>query len=77
MLEKEALYFEEHKVEIREKHLKKYIVIHGNSITGEYNSDEEAFSAASKTFEVGTFMIKYVSETDEEQIQRFTSLIYV
>lgn len=73
MFEKENEYFQKNKEELRSKYLGKHIVIVGDKIMGVYNSDNEALDEALKTMEAGTFTIKIVKATDEEEIQRFHS----
>ena len=77
MLEKEQAYYDEHKAEIREKYVGKRVVISGDSIKGAYDTDGEAYAAARKTMEPGEFMIKPVTRTDEEAIQRYMTRVYV
>jgi hypothetical protein len=77
MLEKEQAYFETYKDEIRKKYLGKRIVISGEEIKGAYDTDGEAYADATKTMKPGTFMIKPVTRTDEEAIQRYMNRVYV
>jgi hypothetical protein len=76
MLEKEQAYFEAHKDEIRKKYLNKRIVIAGEEIKGAYDTDAEAYAAAVKTMKPGSFMIKPVTRTDQEAIQRYMNRVY-
>lgn len=77
MFEKETEFFNKNKAKFRKEFLGKHVVISGNELLGVYNSDEEAYFEALKTKEPGEFMIKLITPTDEETIQRFTSLVYV
>lgn len=77
MFEVENKYYNKHKEEFRKKYLGKHIVIHGNELEGVYDNDGDAFNEAIKTMKPGTFMIKIVTATDEEEIQRFMSRVYV
>jgi hypothetical protein len=77
MLDKEQLYYENNLSTLQEKYLGRHIVISGESIVGDYASDEEAYAGAIKAkCSPGSFMIKLITENPEEQIQRFTSLVY-
>jgi hypothetical protein len=76
MLEKEQAYFETHKDELRKKYLGKRIVISGEEIKGAYETDGEAYAAATKIMKPGTFMIKPVTSTDQEAIQRYMNRVY-
>lgn len=77
MLSKEQEYFDSHKEELKKLYLGKRIVISGNEVKGAFNSDEEALSESLKTMAPGSFMIKFVTANDEEQVQRFFSRVYV
>jgi hypothetical protein len=76
MLEREDAYFEAHKAELREKYPGKRIVIAGDEVKGAYDTDAEAYEAATKTMKPGSFMIKPVTQTDEEAIQRYMNRVY-
>lgn len=77
MLTNEKEFYEKNKEELRKLYLGKRIVIAGQEVKGVYNSDEEALTESLKTMQPGSFMIKLVSKTDEEAIQRFVSRVYV
>jgi hypothetical protein len=78
MLEKELAYYEKNKENLRKEYLGRYIVIANDAVIGGYESDEAAYAGAmAANLEPGAFMIRLVSETEEERIQRFTSLVYV
>jgi hypothetical protein len=76
MLEKEQAFFETHKDELREKYAGKRIVIAEEEVKGAYSTDAEAYAAAVKTMKPGSFMIKLVTRTDEEAIQRYMNRVY-
>jgi hypothetical protein len=76
MLEKEQAYFKAHKDEFRKKYLGKRIVISGEELKGAYDTDEEAYAAAVKTMKPGSFMIKLVTQTDQESVQRYMNRVY-
>jgi hypothetical protein len=76
MFEKEQAYFEAHKDEIRKKYLHKRIVIAGEEIKGAYDTDAEAYEAAIQTMKPGSFMIRPVTRTDQEAIQRYMNRVY-
>jgi hypothetical protein len=76
MLEREQAYFEAHKTELREKYQGKRVVIAGEEIKGAYDTDAEAYAAAVKTMKPGSFMIKPVTRTDEDAVQRYMNRVY-
>lgn len=76
MLIKEQEFYDSHKEELRKKYLNKRIVISSNEIKGAYDSDAEALKESLKTMKPGSFMIKLVTATDDEKVQRFYSRVY-
>jgi uridylate kinase len=78
MLEREQAYFEAHKADLRAQHTGKRIIIVGEEVRGEYVTDGEAYKAATLAMKLkpGEFMIKLVTATDEEAIQRFMNRVY-
>jgi uridylate kinase len=79
MLDREQAYYEAHKEELLEKYTGKKIIIAEDSIKGVYDTDGQAYRAAVQTMklESGTFMIKDVTATDQESIQRYMTRVYV
>ena len=77
MLDRERAYYENNLSILQENYLGKYIVISGETIIGNYESDEEAYAGAiNANYAPGSFMIKLITEDPEEQTQHFTSLVY-
>ncbi|GMO69781.1 MAG: hypothetical protein Ta2A_18110 [Treponemataceae bacterium] len=77
MFEKEQAYFDTHKAELRERYVGRLIVISGDEFKGVYDTDAEAYAAATRDMEPGSFMIKPVFKTDDEYIQRYMNRVYV
>jgi hypothetical protein len=78
MLDKERAYYKDHLSTLQKDHLGKYVVISGDRFIGAYDSDEQAYTGAAEANCVpGSFMIRLVTDSLEEQTQRFTSLVYV
>ena len=75
MLEREYKYYESIKSNLLKDHLGEYVVIKDNEIVGIYKSLEEALREGSKRYEIGTFLIQKI--TEKEEIQQFTSRVYV
>jgi hypothetical protein len=69
MYEREAEFYEAHKLEIREKYLGKQVVISGDKIVGAYNDVGEAYRETIKMLPLGAFMIQDVPENIEDEIQ--------
>jgi hypothetical protein len=77
MLEKEQAYFEARKDALRQKYAGRHLVISGSAIKGVYDTDGEAFAAATRTMKPGDFMIKLVTRTEEESVQKYMNRVYV
>jgi hypothetical protein len=76
ILIKEQLFFEAHKAELREKYLGKHTLISGEEMKGVYDTDGEAYMDATKTMKPGTFMIKIITQNDQDSIQRYMNRVY-
>lgn len=77
MFGNEQNYFDTHKVELRKKYPGKRVVISGDEIKGIFDSDVEALTESLKTMPPGSFMIKFITDNDDEYVQRFSSRVYV
>jgi len=78
MLEKEKAYYESNLIALQETYLGKYVVISRDQVIGGYDSDEQAYVGAMEAnCALGSFMIKPITGNLEDQVQRFTSLVYV
>jgi hypothetical protein len=78
MLDQESAYYEDNLSTLQEKYLGKYVVISGNNVVGAYDSDGNAYAGAMEAkCPLGAFMIKHITGNPEDQIQRFSSLVYV
>ena len=73
MLEKEYNYFLKNKESLLQKYPDQFIVIVGETVVGNYTTQEEALTEASKTHALGTFLIQKVSADQEDMTQRFFS----
>ena len=78
MFDKETVYYENNLSTLQKKYMGRYIVISEDKVIGAYDSDEQAYAGAIEAKCLpGAFMIKPITENPEDQIQRFTSLVYV
>jgi len=78
MLEQETAYYKDNLDTLQKNYPEKYVVISGDKIVGAYNSDEQAYAGAIEAkCPLGAFAIKYITGNPEDQIQRFSSLVYV
>jgi hypothetical protein len=78
MFEKESAYYEKNIKTLQDKYKGRYVVISADTFIGDYDSDEAAYAGAmAAKLEPGDFMIKPIPEAGTDQVQRFTSLVYV
>jgi hypothetical protein len=75
MLQKEYQYFLDHKEEFKTKYNNRFVVIVGESIVGDYGSEDEAYVASSKKYPLGTFLIQLVDAKGESTTQTFFSRV--
>ncbi|MDR1016212.1 MAG: hypothetical protein LBL67_01915 [Coriobacteriales bacterium] len=54
----ENKYFKQHQNELIKQYYGKSLIIHGASLAGAYDSDAEAYFAAKRKFDPGTFIIQ-------------------
>ncbi len=66
MFESENRYFQTHKAEFLHDYAGKYIVLQGESVKGNYDSMDEAFTQSSQQMQPGTFAIKHVVQEERE-----------
>jgi len=78
MLDREKAYYESNLSSLQETYMGKYVVISGDRVIGGFDSDEQAYAGAMEAnCPPGSFMIKPITGNPEDQVQRFTSLVYV
>ena len=75
-LEKEYNYFLKNKDSLLKNYEGKFIVIVGEKIVENFDTQEEALREASKKYELGSFLIQKVSKGKEDIEQRFFSMVY-
>jgi hypothetical protein len=73
MLDKELNFFNSHKDDLIRSYANKYIVIVGEEIVGDYDSENLAFIESQKKYKVGTFLIKFCSNRKDSYTQTFHS----
>lgn len=74
-LEKEFEYYLEHQAELVELYNGKYLVIKDSHVQGAYDSEMEAVDEASKTYELGTFLIQKCEPGTESYTQTYHSRV--
>ncbi len=75
-LEREYSYFLKNKESLLKNYEGKFIVIVGEELMGNFNTQEEALAEASKKYKPGSFLIQKVSKGEEDTTQRFFSMVY-
>lgn len=64
VLDDEVRYFEEHQVELRRRHPRKYVLIKGQELLGAYDSFEAAYESGLKTLGNKPMLIRHVDHED-------------
>jgi len=76
-LKDEFNYYIKHKDSFVEKYNGKFVSIKNHSVICEANTREEAITHTIKIgHAIGTFLVQYVSRSNDESIQRFHSRVY-
>ncbi len=73
MLEREFKFYQENRDQLIKSAKKRFIVIVGESVVGEYDSAAEAARETVKKHLLGTFLIQDVSPLGQETVVRFHS----
>lgn len=81
-MEKETIknqyeYYKNNIEELSKKYLGKHIVIKNMQVIGAYGSFGEALNNTLKDHEIGTFIIQHCKGSLTDEIQNFTSRVYV
>ena len=76
-LEKEFNYFLKNRDSLLKEFKDQFIVIIGEKVVGNYSTQEEALRDSSSKYQIGTFLIQKVSESEEDTSQRFFSRIII
>lgn len=76
MLEKEFRYYLDHQDELLEKYNKRFVVIVGEEVVGDYDSFEQALSQSlDKKYELGNFLIQECTAGEDAYTQTFHSRV--
>jgi hypothetical protein len=75
MLEKEFKYYLDHQAELLKKYNGRVIVIKGDKVIGDYNSEAEAYTESLKSNELGTFLIQVCTPGSDSYTQTFHSRV--
>lgn len=73
MLITELDFFLEHQDEFARDHYRKFIVINGAKIVGFYDTEEDAYKTAVKSYRLGEFLIRQCIAASETVAQAFHS----
>jgi len=67
MLDLEHSYYRKNRDKLIKTYPDKYIVIVGKQVLGAFDSHIEAYAAVRKEYEVGTFIIKYIKKSGQQE----------
>ena len=66
-------YYLDHQEELVEQYNGQFIVIKGDEVLGSFDDELKAVRETSKKFEIGTFLVQFVSPGDSAYTQNFYS----
>ena len=75
MLEKEFKYYLDNQEELLKKFSGRFIVIKGEEVLGDYDSEVEALLESRKKHEVGTFLIQKCTPGEEDYTETYHSRV--
>jgi len=73
--EKEFSYYKTHQPELVRQFKGKFILIVGEEVIGNYDSELDAYEAARQTHDLGTFLIHYCFPGEESYTQTYHSRV--
>ena len=76
-LQKAFQYYLDHQENLVKKYNGQFIVIKDDKVIGSYDNELEAVEVTSKEFEIGTFLVQFVSPGDSAYTQSFYSRVAV
>ena len=76
-LAKAFQYYLDHQDKLVEKYNKEFIVIKDGEVIGSYDDEAIAVAETAKEFEIGTFLVQFVSPGDSAYTQNFYSRVAV
>jgi hypothetical protein len=75
MLEKEFSYYLSHQNELLKTYNKRFLVIIGEKVVGDYETQERALFDSMKKYKMGTFLIQECTEGDSAYTATFRSRV--
>lgn len=75
MLDTEFKYYKEHQKELVTKYQNRFIVIVGNEVIGDYNTEIDAYQDASNKYSLGSFLIQQCLDGSDNYTQTFNSRV--
>lgn len=75
MLEREFRYFLDHQEELVEQYNGRYVVIVGEEVVGDYQTETEAYYTSLQTYQLGEFLIQKVEPGEDVYTQNFHSRV--
>lgn len=76
-LEKQFEYYIQHQDELVAKYDGRYVLIVGEEVVGDFETETEAYAAAIEKFEPGTFMLQLVGPGKESYTQTFYTRVSI
>lgn len=76
-LKKEFDFYKENHKSLAEKYKGRFIVLKDKEVKGVYDSEIDAYNEAKEMFELGSFIIQKVDESDSSYTQTFYSRVSI
>lgn len=74
-LEKEFNYYKNNQKTLVKKYEGKYIVIKNENVVGVYGTQEEAIQESIKSYKLGTFLVQYIGDNENNYSRTFHSRV--
>ncbi len=75
MLDKEYKYYLEHQQELQKQYNGRFLVIIGEKVVGDYESQREAYLDSIKKYQLGTFLIQECTDRISDYTQTYHSRV--
>ena len=68
VLEREIAYYNEHRDELIEKHLGRFVLVKDESLIGVFNTIEQAISEGARRYGLSSFLVREVTRETEKEV---------
>ena len=75
MLEKEFEYYLKHQEDLVKKYNNRFLIIIGEEVIDDFETEQEAFHVAKEKFKLGTFLIQFCTPGESGYTQTYYSRV--